>query len=218
MFQRMVTRLGFPVIAGFGLLLVGGPASADTQGSQRSIDGASRPSPLGSCSPYYYPTSGSSMGGSTDPQASAAKLQPNPEEMSVSRVLTASSVPNDKGQLRWPLGLAILAAPAADELCEQIDVLFEEMARQAAAGPVSPTLAEEARQAVKKLRRLLLKEKAERFGMPLTVYQESERFLNKLDRAQQLLRAGIATPGGQRRSSTEGASTSESTSGSARHR
>src|SRR6516165_5063135 len=191
MFRRMFMGLGFPVIAQLGLLLVCGPANADTQASQRSHQRASRPSPFGSSPPYYYPTSGSSMGGSTDPQVSAAKLQPSPDEMSVSRLLTASGVPNDKGQLRWPLGLAILAAPGADDLCEQIDALFEEMARQAAAGPVSPTLAEEARQAVKKLRRLLLKEKAERFGMPLTVYQESERFLNKLDRAQQLLRAGI---------------------------
>ena len=193
MSRQIVSGPGFPVIA--GLLLVAGAANADTEASQRSYDGTSKPSPVGSSSPSSYSASGNA-----------------------SRLLTASGVPNDSGQLRWPLGLAILAAPAADELCEQIDVLFEEMARQAAAGPVSPTLAEEARQAVKKLRRLLLKEKAERFGMPLTVYQESERFLNKLDRAQQLLRAGIATPGGQRRSSTEGASTSESTSGSARHR
>jgi hypothetical protein len=55
---------------------------------------------------------------------------------------------------------------------------------------------------VKNLRRLLLKEKAERFGMPLAVYQESERFLNKLDRAEQLLRTGMGTSGGQRRSTS----------------
>jgi hypothetical protein len=158
------------------------------------------------------------MGGSTDPQVSAAKLQPSPDEMSVSRLLTASGVPNDKGQLRWPLGLAILAAPGADDLCEQIDALLEEMAIEAAGGPVSAALAEEAHQAVMKLRRLLLKEKAERFGMPWAVYQESERFLNKLDRAQQFLGTGRATPGGQRSSRTEGSSTSESTSGSTRHR
>src|SRR5262249_15589003 len=151
------------------------------------------------------------MGISTDPQAHAAESQPSPEQQSMSRLLTASGVPNDKGQLRWPIGLAILAAPGADDLCEQIEALFEEAARQAAGGPVNPALAEEARQAVKELRRLLLKEKAERLGMPLAVYQESERFLNKLDRAEQLLRAGMGTPGGQRQSSTEGSSTSNST-------
>lgn len=107
------------------------------------------------------------------------------------RLPTASSVPNDKGQLRWPIGLAILAAPGADELREQIDALFDEAARQAAEGSVNPALAEEVRQAVKKLRRLLLKEKAERFGMSLAVYEESERFLDGLDRAEQRLRAGI---------------------------
>ena len=108
----------------------------------------------------------------------------------MTRLLTASAVTNDNGQLRWPLGLGILAAPGANELRAQIDALFEEAARQAAGGPVNPALAEEVRQAVKNLRRLLLKEKAERFGMPLAVYQESERFLNKLDRAEQLLRSG----------------------------
>jgi hypothetical protein len=129
----------------------------------------------------------------------------------MSRLLTAIGVPNDKGQVRWPIGLAILAAPGADELSEQIEALFEEGVRQAADGPVSPALAEEAGQSVKKLRRLLLKEKAQRFGMPLAVYQESERFLDRLDRAAHLLRAGVGTPGGQRRLRTEGSSTSDST-------
>jgi hypothetical protein len=55
MFRRMFTGLGFPVIAQFGLLLVCGPANADTQASQRSHQGASRPSPFGSSSPYDYP-------------------------------------------------------------------------------------------------------------------------------------------------------------------
>jgi hypothetical protein len=71
---------------------------------------------------------------------------------------------------------------------------------------VSPALAEEARQAVTKLRRLLLKEKAERFRMPLAVYRESERFLNQLERAAQLFRAGLGTPGGQGRRGTDGSS------------
>ena len=129
-------------------------------------------------------------GGSTDLQVYAAESQSSPGEKSTSSLLTASGVPNDKGQLRWPIGLAILAAPGADELCEQIDGLFEELARQAVGGAGNPALAEEVPPAVKDLRRLLLKEKAERFGMPLAVYQESERFLNKLDRAEQLLRSG----------------------------
>jgi len=175
MSRQIVSGPGFPVIAGFGLLLVAGAANADTEASQRSYDGTSKPSPVGSSSPSSYSASGNA-----------------------SRLLTASGVPNDSGQLRWPLGLAILAAPGVDDLCEQIDALFGEMVMQAAGGSVSPALAEEAHQAVMKLRRLLLKEKAERFGMPWAVYQESERFLDKLDRAQRLLQKGMATPGRQR--------------------
>jgi hypothetical protein len=148
-------------------------------------------------------------GGSTDPRAYAAEAQPSPTERGTSSLLTASGVPNDRGQVRWPIGLAILAAPGADELCEQIEALFAETARQAAGGAVNPALAEEMRQSVKELKRLLLKEKAERFGMPLAVYQESERFLDKLDRAGQLFRAGMGTPAGQR-PLTQGSSTSDS--------
>ena len=146
--------------------------------------------------PYEMQAHGAT-GGSTDPQMYAAEAQPTPEEKSTSRLLTASGVPNDKGQLRWPIGLAILAAPGADELSEQIEALYAEAARQAAGGSINAALAEEVRQAVKQLRGLLLKEKAERFGMPLAVYQESERFLDKLDRAGQRLRAGMGTPVGQ---------------------
>jgi len=132
----------------------------------------------------------------TLPQTYATEPQRSREDKSMSRLLTASGVPNDNGQLRWPIGLVILAAPGADELGGQIEALFEESARQAASGPVNPVLAEEARHAVQKLRRLLLKDKSERFLMPLTVYQESERFLNKLDHAEQLLRAGLGGPQG----------------------
>jgi hypothetical protein len=150
-------------------------------------------------------------GVSTDRQANAAAPQPSPEDKAMSRLLTASGVPNDNGQLRWALGLAILAAPGADELREQIEALFDAAARQAAAGPVNPVLGEEAHHAVQKLRRLLLKEKAERFGMPLAVYQESERFLNKLDRAEQLLRAGLGSPSEERRVKTESSPALDST-------
>jgi hypothetical protein len=95
-------------------------------------------------------------GASTDPQGYAAEAQPSAGEKSTSSLLTASGVPNDKGQLRWPIGLAILAAPGADELCEQIDGLFAEAARQAAGGPVNPAVTEEVQREVKELRRLLL--------------------------------------------------------------
>jgi hypothetical protein len=140
--------------------------------------------------PYNMPQAHGATG-SSDPQLYAVEAQPSPGETSTSGLLTASGVPNDKGQLRWPIGLVILAAPGADELCDQIEGLFQEAAGQAAAGPVNAALGNEVRQAVQKLRRLLLKEKAERFRMPLAVYQESERFLDMLAGAERRLRAGI---------------------------
>ena len=60
MFGRMVTRMGLPAIAGFSLLLVGGPAKADTQGwpvaGNWDTHGSSSRSSFRSYSPYYYST------------------------------------------------------------------------------------------------------------------------------------------------------------------
>jgi hypothetical protein len=150
-------------------------------------------------------------GVSTKPQAYAAAPQPRPEGQRLSRLLTASGVPNDNGPLRWPLGLRILAAPGAGGLREQIGALFGEAVRQAAAGSVNPTLADEARQAVQKLRTLLREDRAERCGMPLAVYQESEQFLNNLDRAGRLLRAGLGSPGEPSSGTAESSSTPDAT-------
>jgi plastocyanin len=147
-----------------------------------------------------YP--GSEMGATAGSEGYTAEPQPDRQEKSWSSLLTASGVPNENGQLRWPLGLRILAAPETDELREQIDALFHEAASQAAGGPVSSPLIQEMGEAVRKFRRLLLKDKAERFGMPLAVYNESERFLNRLEHATQLLQAGLQIPGGQDRLTT----------------
>ncbi len=68
MFRRMVTRMGLPVLAGLGLLLIGGPAMADTQGwplqgrdtqssfSQGRSDRTFSPDSARSFSPSYYST------------------------------------------------------------------------------------------------------------------------------------------------------------------
>jgi hypothetical protein len=158
---------------------------------------AGRMSPYGSSGPYAGPGGyGGSQGYKQGYQGSAevttpafqgytADTQSSPEESSLVSLLTANGVPNDNGRLRWPLGLRILAAPETDELRERIDALFREAASQAAGGSVSQPLIEKMGQAVGKFRRLLLKDKTERLGMPLSVYNESERFLNQLDRAAQ---------------------------------
>jgi uncharacterized protein (TIGR03000 family) len=68
MFRRMVTRMGLTALTGLGLLLIGGPAKADTQGwplQGRDTQGSSSqgrgyrafsPSAFGSYSPSYYAT------------------------------------------------------------------------------------------------------------------------------------------------------------------
>jgi hypothetical protein len=130
----------------------------------------------------------------TGSEAYTAEPQPDRQEKSWSSLLTATGLPNENDQLRWPLGLRILAAPETDELREQIDALFHEAASQTASGPVSSRLIQEMNDAVKKFRRLLLKDKAERFGMPVAVYNESERFLNQLEHTAQLLKGAGRAP------------------------
>jgi hypothetical protein len=144
----------------------------------------------------------------TGSEGYTAEPPPDRQEKSWSSLLTASGVPNDNGQLRWPLGLRILAASETEKLREQIDALFQETASQTAGGRVSSPLIQEMSEAVKKFRRLLLKDKAERFGMPLAVYNESERFLNQLEHAAQLFKAGLQGPGGQDRLRTAAPSAS----------
>jgi len=136
-------------------------------------------------------------GASSSSQGSPAESPPVSKEINFSSLLTASGVPNENGQLRWPLGLRILATQGTDALREQVDVLFHEAASQAARGPVNAHLIQELHQTVNRLRRLLRKDKTERLGMPLAVYNESERFLNQLEHGAQVLKAGLAAPGGQ---------------------
>ena len=144
---------------------------------------------------YTQGDRGSGQAAPAGSEAYTAEPPSDREEKSWSTLLTASGLPNDHGRLRWPLGLRILAAPETDELREQIDALFQEAAGQTAIGSVSSTLLQEMREAVRKFRRLLLKDKAERLGMPLRVYDESERFLNRLEHAEQVLKPGAQTPG-----------------------
>ena len=206
-------RMGSPGMARpAGSATMGQPSRGNPMMAPAMSAGGGRSSAMGygsyGTTPYDMQAYGAT-GGSTDSQGYASETQPSPGDKSTSSLLTASGVPNDKGQLRWPIGLAILAAPGVDELCEQIDALFAETARQAAGGPVNPAVTEEVRLAVKELRRLLLKEKTERFGMPSAVYQESERYLDRLDRAAERLRTGMGTLAGER-PLTQGSSTSDS--------
>ena len=209
-------------------MMPGMPASPRTPGTQPMTPFAAPMGMTGSVMPQMgYGMSGAGTYGNASGYANGydsgtgavagspgytVESQPSPEEKRMSRLLTASGVPNDKGRLRWPVGLRVLAAPGADELRDQLDAIFQEAAYQAANGPVNAALAFEARQAVAKFRRLLLKDKTERFGLAQGVYDEAERFLAKLERSEQVMRAGLNAPGQETQSTTPSLSTSGSSS------
>jgi hypothetical protein len=121
------------------------------------------------------------------------------EEKSLSRVLTAAGVPNDGGRLRWPVALRVVGGPAGDELRQQIDALLQYGAEQTHAGPVSPHLVQELSHSVDALRQLLRRDRAERFSLALTSYDDGERFLARLDHARKLLEADPEPSGGKGR-------------------
>jgi hypothetical protein len=56
---------------------------------------------------------------------------------------------------------------------------------------VDARLGEELTRSVDALRKLLLRDKEERFSLPLGAYEQSEEFLAKLKRAEGSLRAGL---------------------------
>jgi hypothetical protein len=137
---------------------------------------------------------GGGAGGGMSGGYQGAGVPPYPQQQALSAVLRASGVANDLGEVRWPIGLQILGGQGVDELRDQIDAMFQVAAAQSMSGPVNPELAQEMGRAVRKLRQLLLKDKTERFGMPRYVYDEAERFLNKMERAERILTAGLAAP------------------------
>jgi hypothetical protein len=146
----------------------GGAMSGSSYGAQGGQYGAA--------SPEYGPDSG-------------ARSEALAKGKSLSAVLTAAGVPNDGGRLQWPLGLRVVGGPAGGELRQQIGSLFEYGAQQTQAGPVSPHLVQELARSVGALRKLLLRDREERFSLALTTYEDAERFLAKLDHARKLLEA-----------------------------
>ena len=109
------------------------------------------------------------------------------EEKNLGRLLTASGVPNGNGRIRWPIGLRVLAGAQSKELRDQIDALFQVAAAEIATGTVNPNVNNQLTRNLDELRRLLLKDKEERFRMALRTYDEAERFLAKLSAAEKAL-------------------------------
>jgi hypothetical protein len=118
---------------------------------------------------------------------------------SLNQVLTAAGVPNNGGRLLWPIGLRVVGGPVGGELRDQIDALFQYGAWQTMTGPVSPHLTQELARSVDALRRLLRRDREERFSLALTSYEDAERFLAKLDHARKLLEADPQPPRGKDR-------------------
>jgi plastocyanin len=158
------------------------PSSAGPMGSWSGMGGYAGGMP-GPASQGY--------GGETGANAQTAS-----EVKSLSQVLAASGVPNDGGRLQWPAGLRAVGGPEGEELRRQIDALFQQEAEQTQTGPVNRHLVKELARSVDALRKLLLRDREERFSLALTTYEDAERFLAKLDRARKTLEAGLEPPGG----------------------
>jgi hypothetical protein len=99
----------------------------------------------------------------------------------VSRILTAAGLPNDQGQLNWPLGLqALFPATANLELIQQLDASLQTAALQKEIGSVDSEVIKGARRDAGKLRAMLLQR--EPYLQAIT-YREADRFLKNLDSA-----------------------------------
>jgi plastocyanin len=136
------------------------------------------------------------MGYQQNKEETAARLETSPQEKGLSRALAASGVPTDGGHLRWPVAFRVLGGTAADELRQQVDALFRQEAEQTQTGPVNAHVAQELARSVDELRKVLRRDRQERFSLALTSYQEADSFLAKLDHARKLLEAGLEAPGG----------------------
>jgi hypothetical protein len=105
-------------------------------------------------------------------------------------ILKASGVPKHNGRVAWPSGLRLLGA---DSQLEQLEAQLQLAAEQVIVGGANPQLLDEIRLNVEALRQLLLAKWPRRFSMPLTVYEDAERFVQKLQRAPRILSASASS-------------------------
>ena len=131
---------------------------------------------------------GYGMGGSTGggDSASAAASSGGGSLRALEVILKASGVPNQNGQVAWPLGLRLLRA---DSEMQQLEAQLQLAAEQVTAGGANPELLDEIRLNVEDLRQLLLADKERRFSMPLAAYEDAEGFLQKLQKTPKVLAA-----------------------------
>jgi hypothetical protein len=101
-------------------------------------------------------------------------------------ILNAGGVPNQDGQVAWPLGLRLLRV---DARLQQTEAQLRLAAEQVTAGGANPQLLREVRRNVEGLRQHLLADKERRFSMPLAAYEDAERFLEALGKTPEILAA-----------------------------
>ncbi len=194
-----------PVTSGFSFPIMMGSAYRSPYPNRitGSSSGASYPGAMG-YPPYgmgmygnqgsYGQSYGGGYGQMYNQPSYRLESQYSSEDRSFGRLLTASGVPNDDGRIRWPIGLRILAGARSEELRDQIDALFQVAGAEAMTGTVDPSVSNQLTRNLDDLRRLLLKDKEERFRMALRTYDEAERFLAKLSAAEKVLKTERGSP------------------------
>jgi hypothetical protein len=160
MFRPTLTKVGVSAVV-VAVLLMAGPARAQYYGGGGY--------------------GGGSNGGYDSGSAAASSGGVSARALEV--ILRASGVPNQKGRVAWPLGLRLLRSDRLKQLEAQLELAVE----QVTAGGVNPLLLDEIRSNVEALRRLLLADKVQRLSMAPALYEDAERFLQKLKKAPKLL-------------------------------
>jgi hypothetical protein len=168
MFRRTLTRVALPAVV-VAVFLTAGPAWAQYSG--RGGRGG-----------------GSYSGGDS---ASASAPSGGGSAHALEIILTASGVPNRNGQASWPFAFRVLRA---DALVQQVDAELRVAGEQVTAGGANPLLLDDIRLNVETLRQVLLAHKENRRSLPRVDYEDAERFLQKLQKAPQVL-AGLAPAG-----------------------
>jgi len=106
------------------------------------------------------------------------------------KILTAVGVPNDAGQLSYPLGLQVLQPQTENvQLLEQIETLFQLLAIQQANGQVNANLAQEAKVGIDRLQTML---KGRQNNMMPNVYSDAQQYLEKLRHGLEVLQPNAA--------------------------
>ena len=103
--------------------------------------------------------------------ASAAASSGSASARALEVILKASGVPNQNGQVAWPLAFRLLRG---DALMQQLEGQLQLAVEQVTAGGVNPLLLDEIRLNVKALRQVLRADKERRFSLPEAVYEDAK--------------------------------------------